>query len=120
MDADKTDELRAAHDVLADFYAARLTDSVNHMPVERAVLDLFCELTRAADLGDQVGDIGCGIGHLEPYLAARGMSPRGVDLSRNRSVSLDVTSPTSSSRLRICVRCLSRMSRWPVWSVGTP
>jgi len=81
MDADKTDELLAAHDVLAEFYAARLTDSVNHMPIERAMLDLFCQLTRAADLGDHVGDIGCGIGHLEPYLAAQGMSPRGVDLS---------------------------------------
>lgn len=81
MTTDETDELRAAHDVLAEFYAARLTDSVNHMPIERAVLDLFCELTHAADLGRQVGDVGCGIGHLEPYLAARGRSPRGVDLS---------------------------------------
>jgi trans-aconitate methyltransferase len=34
-----------------------------------------------AGLGASVGDIGCGTGRLEPYLAARGLSPRGIDLS---------------------------------------
>src|ERR1700730_15771308 len=77
----KTEELRAAHDVLAEFYADRLADALDHMPVERAVLGLFCELTLAADLGTSVGDVGCGTGRLEPYLAARGLSPRGIDLS---------------------------------------
>jgi ubiquinone/menaquinone biosynthesis C-methylase UbiE len=47
------------------------------MPEERAVLGLFCDLV----LGAGVGDIGCGTGRLEPYLAARGLSPRGIDLS---------------------------------------
>jgi ubiquinone/menaquinone biosynthesis C-methylase UbiE len=77
----KTEELRAAHDVLAEFYADRLADALDHMPVDRAVLGLFCELTRAADLGTSVADVGCGTGRLEPYLAARGLSPRGIDLS---------------------------------------
>jgi ubiquinone/menaquinone biosynthesis C-methylase UbiE len=77
----KTEELRAAHDVLAEFYVDRLTDALDRMPAERAVLGLFCELTLAADLGRDVGDIGCGTGRLEPYLAARGLSPRGIDLS---------------------------------------
>ncbi|MEJ7648237.1 MAG: class I SAM-dependent methyltransferase [Nakamurella sp.] len=81
MTTKKTDELRAAHDALADFYAGRLTDSIRHMPIERAVFDLFCELTRAANVGDEVGDIGCGVGHLEPLLAEWGLAPRGVDLS---------------------------------------
>ena len=80
MDA-KTEELRAAHDVLAEFYADRLADALDRMPVDRAVLDLFCDLVRAADLGTGVGDIGCGTGRFEPYLAARGLSPRGIDLS---------------------------------------
>lgn len=79
MDA-KTEELRAAHDVLAEFYAARLTGALDRMPAERAVLDLFCDLTLAAGLGTGVGDVGCGTGRLEPYLA-RGLSPRGIDLS---------------------------------------
>jgi ubiquinone/menaquinone biosynthesis C-methylase UbiE len=80
MDA-KTEELRAAHDVLAEFYADRLADALDRMPADRAMLGLFCELTLAAGLGTTVADIGCGPGRLEPYLAARGLSPRGIDLS---------------------------------------
>jgi len=80
MDA-RTEELRAAHDVLAEFYAVRLADALDRMPAERAVLGLFCDLTLAADLGTSVADVGCGTGRLAPYLAARGLSPRGVDLS---------------------------------------
>jgi ubiquinone/menaquinone biosynthesis C-methylase UbiE len=80
MDA-KTDELRAAHDVLAEFYADRLAGALDRMPADRAVLGLFCESVRAAGLGTSVGDIGCGTGRLAPYLAAQSLSPRGVDLS---------------------------------------
>ena len=77
----KTEELRAAHDVLAEFYADRLADALDHMPAERAVLGLFCDLTLAADLGANVVDIGCGTGRLKPYLATKGLSPSGMDLS---------------------------------------
>jgi ubiquinone/menaquinone biosynthesis C-methylase UbiE len=77
----KTEELRAAHDVLAEFYADRLAGALDRIPAERAVLDLFCNLVLAAGLGTSVVDVGCGTGRLEPYLAARGLSPRGVDLS---------------------------------------
>ena len=80
MDA-KTEELRAAHDVLAEFYAERLAGILDRMPIEQAVLGLFCNLTLAADLGTSVADVGCGTGRLEPYLAAKGLSPRGIDLS---------------------------------------
>lgn len=75
------EELRHAHDVLADWYAERLAGVLDSMPVERAVLDLFSELTLGAGLGAEVADVGCGTGRLEPYLASRGLSPRGVDLS---------------------------------------
>jgi SAM-dependent methyltransferase len=77
----KTEELRAAHDVLAEFYADRRADALDHMPAERAVLGLFCDLILAAGLGTDVGDIGCGSGRLEPHLAARGLCPRGIDLA---------------------------------------
>ena len=72
MDA-KIEELRAAHDVLAEFYAGRLADALDRVPAERAVLGLFCDLTLAADLGASVADVGCGTGRLEPYPAARGL-----------------------------------------------
>jgi SAM-dependent methyltransferase len=77
----KTEELRAAHDAMAEFYAVRLADVLDQMPLERALLGLFCDLTLAADLGTSIGDVGCGPGRLEPYLAGRGLRPRGFDLS---------------------------------------
>jgi SAM-dependent methyltransferase len=77
----RTEELRAAHDVLSEFYAERLAGALDRMPEERAVLGLFCDLVLGADIGASVGDIGCGTGRLEPFLAARGLSPRGIDLS---------------------------------------
>ena len=77
----KTEELRAAHDVLAEFYANRLAGALDRMPADRAVLGLFCDLILAAGLGTDVVDAGCGTGRLEPCLAARGLSPGGIDLS---------------------------------------
>lgn len=77
----KTEELRAAHDVLAEFYVDSLAGALEDMPTDRTVLSLFCELTLAADLGADAGDVGCGTGRLAPYLAARGLVPHGVDLS---------------------------------------
>jgi ubiquinone/menaquinone biosynthesis C-methylase UbiE len=80
MDA-KTEELRDAHNVLAEFYAERLAGDLERRPEERAVLGMFCELVLSAGLGPDVGDIGCGTGRIDPFLAARGLSPRGVDLA---------------------------------------
>jgi ubiquinone/menaquinone biosynthesis C-methylase UbiE len=75
------DELRDAHDALAELYVTRLAHALDEMPVERAVLDLFCESVLRTRLGNAVGDVGCGTGRLAPYLATKGLSPRGVDLS---------------------------------------
>ncbi|AEV86511.1 type 11 methyltransferase [Actinoplanes sp. SE50] len=78
MDA-STEELRDAHDVLSEFYATHLAGVLDTMPVERAMLNLFAELTLT--VGTEVADVGCGTGRLLPYLADRGLTPRGVDLS---------------------------------------
>lgn len=80
MDA-KTRELRDAHDVLAALYVERLANILDEMPVEQAVLGLFGRLVRNAGNGTDVLDAGCGTGRLAPYLASRGLAPRGVDLS---------------------------------------
>ena len=77
----RTEELRDAHNVLAEVYAERLAGALERTPEDRAVLGLFCELVRDAGLGPDVADVGCGTGRLDPYLAAQGLSPRGVDLS---------------------------------------
>src|SRR5829696_3879877 len=78
MDA-RTEELRNAHDVLSEWYAKNLVGVLESMPVERAMLDLFAEMTLT--VGAEVADVGCGTGRLLPYLAGRGLSPSGVDLS---------------------------------------
>ena len=80
MDA-RTEELRGAHDALAELYADRLADALDRMPVDRAVLGLFCDLVIEHDAGSAVGDVGCGSGRLAPFLHARGLQPHGVDLS---------------------------------------
>jgi SAM-dependent methyltransferase len=77
----KTEELRAAHDVLAEFYAEHLAGPLDRWPADQAVLGMFGRLVRAAGLGTSVADIGCGSGRLAPYLASCGLSPHGTDLS---------------------------------------
>jgi ubiquinone/menaquinone biosynthesis C-methylase UbiE len=77
----KTDELRNAHDALAEWYVETVDGALDRMPIERAVLDLFSDFVLGAGLGAEVGDIGSGTGRLAPYLASRGLLPSGVDLS---------------------------------------
>jgi SAM-dependent methyltransferase len=77
----KTDELRDAHDALAEVYASRLAHLMDQLPADQAVLGMFCDLVLGSGAGTDVGDVGCGTGRLAPYLAARGLVPRGVDLS---------------------------------------
>jgi len=40
----KTEELREAHDARAELYAEKLAHILDQMPVDRAVLGLFCDL----------------------------------------------------------------------------
>jgi hypothetical protein len=50
----RTEELRAARDVLSEFYAERLAGALDRMPEERAVLGLFCDLVLGAGIGASV------------------------------------------------------------------
>jgi ubiquinone/menaquinone biosynthesis C-methylase UbiE len=78
---EKTEELRRAHDVLAEPYAELLADVLTRMPVDRALLDLFASLVLTAGSDNTVCDVGCGSGHMLPFFAERGLRPQGVDLS---------------------------------------
>jgi SAM-dependent methyltransferase len=77
----KTRELRDAHDVLAELYVERLANVLDEMPIEQALLGLFCQLVREGGNGLDVADVGCGTGRLAPYLSSQGLAPHGVDLS---------------------------------------
>jgi hypothetical protein len=68
----RTAELRAAHDVLAEFYAERLSGALERMPGDRAVLGPFCELVLAAGIGPRVADIGCAFDELARVVAPGG------------------------------------------------
>lgn len=87
----QTDELRSAHDVLADLYARRLPGVYEAMPVEQAVIGL---LARLAGPDASVLDVGCGTGRLAPHLAALGLRPTGVDQSEQMVRSARRDNPT--------------------------
>ena len=77
----KTRELRDAHDVLAELYVERLANLLDEMPIEQALLGLFCQLVREGGNGLDIADVGCGTGRLAPYMSSQGLTPHGVDLS---------------------------------------
>lgn len=72
-----TDATRRSYDLVADRYAAELSDELRHKPLDRALLDAFAELAPEG----VVADMGCGPGHVGRYLAARGRAVVGLDLS---------------------------------------
>jgi ubiquinone/menaquinone biosynthesis C-methylase UbiE len=73
-----TDEVRHAYDTVAGEYHTRFADELARKPFDRAWLDRF-----AVDVGSngRVVEVGCGDGHVAAYLAARGLSVEGLDLS---------------------------------------
>lgn len=72
------DATRDAYDRAADLYAASIRGVEPEQAVELAALEFALSLLPPdAD----VLDAGCGAGRLLPWLAARGVRPRGVDLA---------------------------------------
>lgn len=72
------DEVRAGYDRVADEYAARLADELEHKPFDRAWLDGVGDRL-ATDA--RVVELGCGDGHIAGYLASRSLTVEGLDLS---------------------------------------
>jgi SAM-dependent methyltransferase len=71
-------ETQASYDRIADEYARHIYDELSGKPFDRALLDRFAERLRGRGV---VCDMGCGPGQIARYLADRGLTMVGVDLS---------------------------------------
>jgi SAM-dependent methyltransferase len=67
--------LRSSYDAVAGAYAEHVGGELAGKPLDRARLD------EIAGIPGVVGDLGCGPGHVAAYLAGRGATVVGVDLS---------------------------------------
>ena len=73
-------EVRAAYDAIAEEYAASYPTTEPEAAVDLAMVDHFVRLVTEGG-GHRVLDAGCGTGRMARYLADRGLSVTGVDLS---------------------------------------
>jgi SAM-dependent methyltransferase len=73
----RADALRRGYAPVARGYREQLGNELAGKPLDRAFLDAFAERCT----GGLVADIGCGPGHVAAYLAARGATVEGIDLS---------------------------------------
>src|ERR1700722_11958484 len=75
---DPTNSIRESYDRLAEEYARRIADELQHKPLDRELLDRFAQQTTGRG---EVCDMGCGPGHVARYLRDAGASDFGLDLS---------------------------------------
>lgn len=73
-------DVRTSYGTGAVSYAGRLRDVLSGEPYLRSALALFADLVRA-DGGGQVGDAGCGPGHVTAHLRDPELDVVGIDLS---------------------------------------
>jgi len=75
---DPVNSIRESYDRLAEEYTRRISDELQHKPLDRELLDRFAKQTKGRG---QVCDMGCGPGHVARYLREAGASVFGLDLS---------------------------------------
>lgn len=73
-----TQSIRDSYDTLADEYAQRIFNELQHKPLDRELLNRFA--AEVAGRGE-VCDMGCGPGHVARYLRDAGTTVFGLDLS---------------------------------------
>jgi SAM-dependent methyltransferase len=78
MDAHTREEYQTSYNLVADEYARRIFDELQHKPLDRQLLDRFAASVR--DVGPAC-DLGCGPGHVARYLHEQGVQVCGIDLS---------------------------------------
>jgi SAM-dependent methyltransferase len=75
---EKISDVQAGYDLVAEEYARRIGDELQHKPLDRQLLDRLAESIGNAGL---VCDLGCGPGQVARYLRGRGIQVCGMDLS---------------------------------------
>jgi ubiquinone/menaquinone biosynthesis C-methylase UbiE len=74
----KSIDVQSSYDRLAEEYARRIYDELQHKPMDRQLLDRFAESVRNNGVAC---DLGCGPGQVARYLHGRGIRVCGADLS---------------------------------------
>jgi ubiquinone/menaquinone biosynthesis C-methylase UbiE len=75
---EKISDVAAGYDLVADEYARRISEELQHKPLDRRLLDRFAESVRSTGVAC---DLGCGPGHIARYLRQCGIPVCGMDLS---------------------------------------
>ena len=70
--------VQSTYDILAEEYARRIYDELQHKPFDRDLLNRFAASIREGGL---VCDLGCGPGQVARYLYDRGLRACGLDVS---------------------------------------
>jgi Methylase involved in ubiquinone/menaquinone biosynthesis len=78
MESKITQSIRESYDRLADEYALRIFDELQHKPLDR---ELLCRFSAEVAGRGEVCDMGCGPGHVARYLRDAGTAVFGLDLS---------------------------------------
>ncbi|MGW7433437.1 class I SAM-dependent methyltransferase [Streptomyces sp. NPDC054861] len=65
---------------MAVLYADLAREALDALPLDRAVIAAFADLTHATDAGP-VAELGCGPGYVTAHLRDLGLDVRGIDLS---------------------------------------
>lgn len=74
----KISDVQSGYDLVADEYARRIYDELQHKPLDCKLLDRFSGGLRSAGT---VCDLGCGPGQIARYLRGQGVGVCGMDLS---------------------------------------
>jgi len=78
QETEKIRDVQRAYDRVAEEYARRIYDELQHKPLDRQLLDRFAE---SVDNTGMACDLGCGPGQVARYLQACGIEVCGMDLS---------------------------------------
>jgi ubiquinone/menaquinone biosynthesis C-methylase UbiE len=78
MIQEKISDVQSGYDLVADEYARRISNELQHKPLDCQLLERFAETVRNTGI---TCDLGCGPGHVASYLHGCGITVCGMDLS---------------------------------------